>query len=127
MEQQKQDQPAPEELMEKLSAIEHERWADWQRYVFSKCEVLIDGSTMIPRWAVEQWTRQINTPYGQLTESEKESDRREVRRYLPLIQAKLTAAEEKTKKLEQWCYDISVRITLEDKQKLIKILHPDKY
>jgi hypothetical protein len=73
------------ELMEKLASIEHERWADWQKYVFSKCEVLIDGSTMIPKWAVEQWTRQIHTPYEQLNEKEKESDRKEVRRYLPLI------------------------------------------
>ena len=26
-----------EELFEKLADIEHQRWADWQKYVHSKC------------------------------------------------------------------------------------------
>jgi hypothetical protein len=81
------------DLIEKLSAIEHERWADWQKYVFSKCEVLIDGSTMIPKWAVEQWTRQIETPYDKLTEAEKDSDRREVNRYFPILRQEIRQAK----------------------------------
>lgn len=74
-----------EELMERLAAIEHERWADWQRYLQSKCITNSDGTLTIPEWAVTHWTRQINTPYDQLTEQEKESDREQVRRYWNLI------------------------------------------
>jgi len=40
---------------------------------------------IIPKWAVEQWERQINTPYSELIEDEKEKDREQVRRYWNLI------------------------------------------
>ena len=72
-------------LMDELAAVEHERWTHWQRYMHEKCEVQPDGSLLIPPALVEQWTRQIETPFSQLSEAEKESDREQVRRYLPLI------------------------------------------
>lgn len=74
-----------DKLMEKLAAAEHERWSHWQRYMHSKCERKPDGSLVIPPELVEQWERQIATPYGALSESEKESDRDQVRRCLPVI------------------------------------------
>lgn len=73
------------DLIEELAAIEHERWSDWQRYLHSKCSVNGDGTLTIPEWAVTNWTRQVNTPYADLTEQEKESDREQVRRYLHLV------------------------------------------
>lgn len=73
-------------LVEELSAVEHERWARWQRYVHSKCTPHgDDGSLTIPAELVRRWQRQIDTPYADLTEKEKESDREQVREYLPLI------------------------------------------
>ena len=72
------------ELMEALADIEHKRWASWQQYVFDKCSV-VDGNVVIPGWAVENWKRQINTPYADLSEKEKEADRREVRKYLEVF------------------------------------------
>ena len=72
-------------VVERLSAIEHERWAHWQRYLHSQCESLPDGSLRIPAAHVERWTAQMNTPYDLLSEAEKESDREQVRRYLPAI------------------------------------------
>jgi len=72
-------------LMETLAGVEHERWSHWQRYMHSKCERRSDGSLMIPAELVAQWERQIVTPYGELSESEKQSDRDQVRRYLPII------------------------------------------
>ena len=42
------------------------------------------------------------------------------------LEAQLAAGQEKNKKLEQWCYDISVRMTVDDKKKLNQILHPEK-
>lgn len=78
-------------LMEQLAAIEHERWADWQRYLHGKCSPFIDEHTgavlglVIPQPLVERWERQIATSYDGLSEQEKESDREQVRRYLPLF------------------------------------------
>ncbi len=74
------------ELFEKLAAIEHERWADWQSYVHSKCLSLEDGLyIVIPKQLFQQWQRQIKTPYGELSEKEKDADRKQVRRYWDLI------------------------------------------
>jgi hypothetical protein len=72
-------------LTEALAGVEHERWSHWQRYMHSKCERSSDGSLMIPSELVDQWERQLTTPYSDLSEAEKESDRDQVRRYLPLI------------------------------------------
>lgn len=73
------------ELLEALAAIEHERWSHWQRYVHSKCIQAADGSLTIPAELVERWTTQMNTSYSELSDDEKESDRDQVRRYLPVI------------------------------------------
>lgn len=74
-----------EGLIEKLADVEHERWSHWQSYLHSKCQRTSDGSLVIPANLVEQWESQINTPYSELSEQEKESDREQVRRYLPII------------------------------------------
>ena len=74
-----------DELFEKLAAIEHERWADWQKFMHDLCEPLPDGRLVIPAEQVTRWERQIDTPYADLTETEKESDRDQVRRYWPLL------------------------------------------
>ncbi len=78
-------------LVDALAAIEHERWAHWQRYVHSKAERQADGSLIIPAELVAQWERQIATPFEQLSDQEKESDREQVQRYLPLLKSKLTS------------------------------------
>lgn len=71
-----------EKLIEKLAAIEHERWADWQRYCHDKIDS-VGGH--IPVNLKENWERQIATPYDQLSEEEKQSDRDQVMRYWPII------------------------------------------
>lgn len=73
------------ELIERLAAIEHQRWAHWQKYLHSLCEVNNDGSLTIPANLVSKWNRQIETKYENLTEKEKDSDREQVMKYLPLI------------------------------------------
>jgi hypothetical protein len=78
-----------ESLLEELAAIEHERWAHWQRYVHSKGDRRPDGSVVLPADLVRRWDAQIATPYQDLSESEKVSDREQVERYLPLIAAAL--------------------------------------
>lgn len=74
-----------DELFERLAAIEHERWADWQRWMHGRCTKNPDGSLTIPAELVERWERQIATPYEQLTEAEKASDREQVNRYWFLV------------------------------------------
>jgi hypothetical protein len=68
-----------------LATIEHERWTHWQRYMHSQCEKQPDGSLVIPAELVQRWEKQIATPYRNLTEKEKDSDREQVRKYLPTI------------------------------------------
>ena len=75
-----------ENLVETLASIEHERWAHWQRYVHSKCEPYgRKGALLIPADLVKRWEREIAMPYSALSDEAKESDREQVRRYLPLI------------------------------------------
>jgi hypothetical protein len=78
-------------LIEKLAAVEHERWSHWQRYMHERGVGQPDGSLLIPADLVRRWQKQIDTPYTQLSEKEKESDREQVRKYMPLIVQALTA------------------------------------
>ncbi len=71
--------------IDRLAAVEHERWAHWQQYVHDQCQPTDDGSLVIPAELVERWSRQIETPYAELSEDERESDREQVRRYLPHV------------------------------------------
>jgi hypothetical protein len=72
-------------FVDRLAAVEHERWTHWQRYVHDQCQRTDDGSLVIPAELVRRWSAQIETPYPELSEAERESDRDQVRRYLPLI------------------------------------------
>jgi hypothetical protein len=76
-------------IYEQLAAIEHERWADWQRYMHSLCTRNDDGTLTIPAQSVENWERQIATPYADLSEREKDSDREQVDRYWHLITSEM--------------------------------------
>jgi hypothetical protein len=76
-------------LVEELAAVEHERWSHWQRYVHSKCVRQGDGSLLLPADLVARWEKQIDTKYADLDDKERESDREQVRKYLPLIASAL--------------------------------------
>lgn len=75
------------EFIEKLSDAAHRSWCHWMEYLFSRCERLSDGSMVIPHELVKHWQRQMDTPYEQLSEKEKQSDRVEVAHILPIISA----------------------------------------
>lgn len=95
------------DLIEQLAAIEHERWASWQSYLHGKCERTPDGGLAIPAALVERWERQIATPYADLSDAEKASDREQVMRYWPLIEEYKRQPEEtrplRIVALEQTC------------------------
>lgn len=80
-----------DKLIERLASAEHERWAHWQRHMHDQGERLSDGSLLIPAELVARWESQIRLPYSDLNDSEKDSDREQVRRYLPLIVDALTS------------------------------------
>lgn len=82
---------ALEALTDELAAVEHERWAHWQRYLHSKGVRQSDGSILIPAELVARWDTQLATPFANLTDKEKDSDREQVRKYLPIIEAALQA------------------------------------
>lgn len=78
-----------EELLERLAAAEHTRWAHWQQYVHDQAHRQPDGSLLLPADLVRRWEKQIATPYEHLSDEERQSDRDQVARYLPIITAAL--------------------------------------
>jgi len=84
---------AGRELLEQLAAVEHERWSHWQRYLHSKCVPGDDGSLTIPAELVARWSTQMTTPYAELSEAEKETDRQQVRTALEVIRSDLESTD----------------------------------
>ena len=78
-------------MKEKLADLCHEQWSGWMKYMFSKCfaeKGQYDpetGNLIIPKWAVDRWRRQMTTPYAELSEEEKGSDRKEAEKFLSLM------------------------------------------
>jgi len=59
---------------EMLATLAHQQWSGWMEYLFEKSTLNDDGTVAIPKWAVERWTRQMNTEYKDLPDDEKESN-----------------------------------------------------
>jgi len=70
---------------EALAKLMHNQWTGWMKYLFSKCSKHWTGGILIPRPLVERWQRQMETPYSDLPEEEKESDRLEADKILELF------------------------------------------
>lgn len=78
--------------LEELADAQHKIWSHWMTYQFSKCEtaeevgaMTDDDDVVIPAEFVRRWLRQANTPYAELIEDERESDRRVVREFLSFV------------------------------------------
>lgn len=71
---------------EALADYAHEAWSGWMKYMFSKAEPNDDGTWTMPAWAVERWQRQMSTPYADLPEEEKASDRAEADKMLAIVE-----------------------------------------
>lgn len=69
-----QEIKSPESL-ERLAALEHDQWAHWTKY-------MLDNLT---EENISRWKKQIETPYNELTDTEKDSDRRWARKALNAI------------------------------------------
>ena len=62
-------------LREQLAALEHEQWAHWTEYMLGVVEKLFKDESFEKIPEVRRWRKQIDTPYAELTEEEKDSDR----------------------------------------------------
>lgn len=78
-----------EKLRENLAAYAHESWSGWMKYLFNKgmfephyTNGKFEQVWIMPTWAIERWQRQMNTPYADLPDHEKESDRLEADRMI---------------------------------------------
>ena len=76
-------------LRELLAEYAHKAWSGWMRYLFLKGKWNADGSFTIFKDSAERWLRQMNTPYHELSEGEKESDRKEADEMLAIMEGKL--------------------------------------
>lgn len=87
-------------IIEKLAEYAHNAWAGWMKYMFSKGKLNDAGEMVLPKWAVDRWTRQMNTSYADLPEDEKKSDRDEANQMLKIIYDDITS------KALQWTVEL---------------------
>ena len=73
------------DLREKLADLQHEIWSHWMKWLFQCCQANEDGSMTIPKEKVSRWQRQMITPYSQLSDAEKDSDRIEADKVLKVL------------------------------------------
>ncbi len=95
------------ELLEKVARLCHMQWAGWMRYLFGKGDWNGVSECLIGAESAGRWYRQMRTPYAELSESEKESDRKEARKFLECIGLTFDAYEDKAmrtadKKIDLW-------------------------
>ena len=79
-------------LIESLADYAHEAWSEWMRYLLMHASI---GPTarfgdraqclVIPSEWHDRWDRQVSTPYANLTEVEKDANRKEARRMIALV------------------------------------------
>ena len=69
-------------LKEQLADLAHKMWSGWMKWMFNIGTFNKDGTWTMPKESVERWTRQLSTSYANLSEHEKESDRKEADRMI---------------------------------------------
>ena len=67
--------------LEKIADFCHQQWIHWMTYLLSK----ING-TNCDQSTLRRWKRQMETPYSELSEKEKESDREQARKFIKLME-----------------------------------------
>ena len=85
---------ASDKLVEELAALEHLQWSHWTKYMLEN---------LTPE-NIERWKKQIETPYEELDEKEKESDRKWARKVLGVT---LVVAQ---KQFEKWTMNLEKRL-----------------
>ncbi|MCK5602218.1 hypothetical protein KAR91_10125 [Candidatus Pacearchaeota archaeon] len=68
--------------LERMADVVHQVWCVWMEYMFKQGHVSSFKEFVISPEPHGRWRRQMITPYAQLSEGEKQSDRDIARRYL---------------------------------------------
>ena len=97
-----------ENLLEDLAELEHKQWAHWTKYMLNRLEQLEMKEDANDPYKVqrqqENWKRQIATPYSELTEKEKDSDRSWASKSLEITAKQLDAILEEMEKRANFFY-----------------------
>jgi hypothetical protein len=67
--------------IEKLASAEHDRWAHWQKYLHAR----LGENREISEGDFAKWELEIATKYEDLPDEIRESDRREVYKFLKIL------------------------------------------
>lgn len=115
----KEDTPTIDELKEELAAIEHERWASWQKWMHEQAyHSTPNGGLVFDGEYIKHLEKQINTPYVDLSATEQASDMEQVDRYWPLIEQYIATSNAqaltKAERAELEMYRRERSIALED-------------
>ena len=82
-----------DELREQLADVQHAIWGHWMGYMFSCGWTDWNGCWIMPADKYQRWARQMVTPYAELTEKERMSDREQADKILAVIAPVLEDAE----------------------------------
>jgi hypothetical protein len=72
-------------LREALANLAHQQWSGWMWYLFQNAAFNDDGTVTIPEAFADRWKRQARMSYRELSEQEKDSDRKEADTVLELL------------------------------------------
>jgi hypothetical protein len=87
-----------EELLERLADLEHQQWIEWTKYMLDKLYPLFSPDALADESRLEdlnRWNKQIETSYEDLSEKEKESDRKFARKIMFLTERRLNDDEQR--------------------------------
>ena len=98
-----------DDLREALAAYAHDAWAAYMNYHLSKCE-RGDGSFAIPYDYWRALRHQIIRPYAELSDEEREWDRKEADKMLAIVAPALAAAKQRAEAAERELERVRVQI-----------------
>jgi len=73
-----------QEKIEKLADYAHQSWSRWMKHIFKKSDTMPKGLYFSGK-EIQRRQKLIATPYKDLSENEKESDRKEARKMLEIL------------------------------------------
>lgn len=84
------------QLVEKIAELCHDQWSGWMKYFLGKCHYDSNGNIVIHRDYVDSLKLQINAKYKELSEIDKDKDRREGNRFLDIFNKYIESKNEES-------------------------------